>query len=122
MRAAVFSPVVVLLFAASVAPRVSAGGVDAQGAATPPPPLEGVRLNVPIPVVPDVEVFPGHVACSSASLSEVVVPIRNNHGDVVAVLDVDSAVNADFTSDDVKALEVLAGVISSHWNQWTWQP
>jgi len=57
MRAAVFSPVVVLLFAASVAPRVSAGGVDAQGAATPPPPLEGVRLNVPIPVVPDVEVF-----------------------------------------------------------------
>ena len=56
MRAAVFSPVVVLLFAASVAPRVSAGGVDAQGAATPPP-LEGVRLNVPIPVVPDVEVF-----------------------------------------------------------------
>lgn len=72
--------------------------------------------------VPDVEVFPGHVACSSASLSEVVVPIRNNHGDVVAVLDVDSAVKADFTSDDVKALESLAGVISARWNQWTWQP
>ena len=72
--------------------------------------------------VPDVEAFPGHVACSSASLSEVVVPIRNNDGDVVAVLDVDSAVKADFTPDDVKALESLAGVISSHWNQWTWQP
>ena len=71
--------------------------------------------------VPDVEAFPGHVACSSASLSEVVVPIRNNEGDVVAVLDVDSAVKADFNPDDIKALESLAGVISSHWNQWTWE-
>ena len=60
------------------------------------------------------------MACSSASLSEVVVPIRNNEGDV-AVLDVDSAVKADFNPDDVKALESLAGVISSHWNQWTWE-
>ena len=72
-------------------------------------------------VVPDVEAFPGHVACSSASLSEVVVPIRNNEGDVVAVLDVDSAVKADFAPDDVNALESLAWVISSHWNRWTWQ-
>jgi len=70
--------------------------------------------------VPDVEAFPGHVACSSASLSEVVVPIRNN-GDVVAVLDVDSAVKGDFTIDDVNALESLAEVISARWNQWTWQ-
>ena len=67
-------------------------------------------------------VLPRTCGVQFGSSSEVVVPIRNNHGEVVAVLDVDSAVKADFTSSDVKALELLAGVISSHWNRWSWQP
>ena len=72
-------------------------------------------------VVPNVHEFEGHVACSSASLSEVVVPVRDDRGQVVGVLDVDSAVKSDFAPDDVNAVESLAEVISSRWNQWTWQ-
>lgn len=41
-------------------------------------------------VVPDVEQFPGHIACSSQSKSEIVVPVHNLDGDVIAVLDIDS--------------------------------
>ena len=71
-------------------------------------------------VVPDVHAFPGHVACSSASLSEVVLPVRNSHGEVVAVWDIDSAEADDFAPDDVAALEGLTSVISSMWDSWTW--
>ncbi|MFT4777647.1 MAG: GAF domain-containing protein [Flavobacteriales bacterium] len=49
-----------------------------------------------IVLVPDVEAFPGHVACSSASKSEIVLPLRNTAGEVIAVLDVDSDVLNDF--------------------------
>ena len=41
-------------------------------------------------LVPDVEKFPGHIACSSASVSEIVVPVIDKNGNVLAVLDVDS--------------------------------
>jgi GAF domain-containing protein len=71
-------------------------------------------------VVPDVHAFPGHVACSSASLSEVVLPVRNSRGEVVAVWDIDSAEGDDFAPDDVAALEGLTSVISSMWDSWTW--
>ena len=57
-------------------------------------------------LVPDVEAFPGHIACSSDSKSEIVVPILNN-GLVVAVLDVDSDRLDDFDQDDQTALEQL---------------
>ena len=59
-------------------------------------------------VVEDVEKFPGHIACSSASRSEIVVPIfdRNNH--VVAVLDIDSEYLNTFDSTDKKWLEEVA--------------
>lgn len=57
-------------------------------------------------LVPDVEAFPGHIACSSDSKSEIVVPIVKN-GQVVAVLDVDSDRLADFDADDQHALEQL---------------
>lgn len=57
-------------------------------------------------LVPDVEVFPGHIACSSDSKSEIVVPIFKD-GEVVAVLDVDSDRLADFDADDQAALEQL---------------
>ena len=57
-------------------------------------------------LVPDVEQFPGHIACSSASRSEIVVPILKNN-EVVAVLDVDSDQLNDFDTDDQAALETL---------------
>jgi GAF domain-containing protein len=57
-------------------------------------------------LVPDVEEFPGHIACSSDSKSEIVVPILKN-GQVVAVLDVDSDQLNDFDLDDQAALERL---------------
>jgi L-methionine (R)-S-oxide reductase len=57
-------------------------------------------------LVPDVEEFPGHIACSSDSKSEIVVPVLKN-GEVVAVLDVDSDQLNDFDHDDQAALEQL---------------
>ena len=57
-------------------------------------------------LVPDVEAFPGHIACSSDTKSEIVVPIIKN-GNVVAVLDVDSDLFNDFDPDDQNALEQL---------------
>lgn len=58
-------------------------------------------------LVPDVEQFPGHIACSSESKSEIVVPVLNSKGDVIAVLDVDSNIVNDFDSADQIALEQL---------------
>lgn len=61
-------------------------------------------------IVPDVEAFPGHIACSSASRSEIVVPVVSR-GEVVMVLDVDSdALNA-FDETDQKFLEELVKFI-----------
>ena len=61
-------------------------------------------------IVPDVEKFPGHIACSSLSKSEIVVPvIRNN--EVVAVLDVDSIDLAQFDITDQEFLEVIVGFL-----------
>jgi L-methionine (R)-S-oxide reductase len=62
-------------------------------------------------VVDDVEKFPGHIACSSLSRSEIVVPlIRNN--EVIGVLDVDSEALAAFDDTDKKYLEEVVGLIS----------
>lgn len=55
-------------------------------------------------VVPDVEAFPGHIACSSASRSEIVVPMKKD-GRVVAVLDIDSEKLATFDEVDAKWLD-----------------
>jgi len=57
-------------------------------------------------VVPDVEQFPGHIACSSASRSEIVVPIRKD-GAVIAVLDIDSENLATFDETDRMWLEKI---------------
>lgn len=62
-------------------------------------------------VVPDVEQFPGHIACSSASRSEVVVPVFDRDGNVTMVLDVDSDQLNDFSEVDAKELEKIAGLI-----------
>ena len=60
-------------------------------------------------LVPDVEQFPGHIACSSASKSEIVVPIRRN-GEVTGVLDIDSEFLATFDETDQKWLEKIAAL------------
>jgi GAF domain-containing protein len=62
-------------------------------------------------LVPDVEKFPGHVACDSRSRSEVVVPVRNGEGDIMGVLDVDSDELAAFTAVDVQGLEAIVQLI-----------
>jgi len=56
-------------------------------------------------VVPDVEQFPGHIACSSESKSEIVVPVFNSNGKVIAVLDIDSERLATFDDVDRQYLE-----------------
>lgn len=61
-------------------------------------------------VVPDVEQFPGHIACSSASRSEIVVPIKKD-GKVVAVLDIDSAELNTFDEIDKKYLEEIVDAV-----------
>ena len=61
-------------------------------------------------VVPNVEDFPGHIACSSASKSEIVVPVFNRQ-EVVAVLDIDSERLNDFGEVDVLFLEETAGLL-----------
>lgn len=62
--------------------------------------------------VPDVDAFPGHIACSSQSRSEIVVPIVSNN-EVVAVLDVDSDILNDFNQDDVDGLTKVAALIAN---------
>ncbi len=62
-------------------------------------------------VVPDVEQFPGHIACSSSSRSEIVVPIYNNVGEVAAVLDIDSDRLGAFDSTDSLWLGRLAELL-----------
>ena len=57
--------------------------------------------------MPDVEQFPGHIACSSESRSEIVVPVFGNDGKVMAVLDIDSERLATFDDIDRKYLEEI---------------
>ena len=62
-------------------------------------------------VVPDVEEFPGHIACSSASKSEIVVPVHGAGGEVVAVLDIDSDRLATFDEEDRVWLERIVTLL-----------
>ena len=63
-------------------------------------------------VVPDVEQFPGHIACSSLSRSEIVVPVFSQDGSVRAVLDIDSKELATFDDVDRQYLEEICKLIS----------
>lgn len=63
-------------------------------------------------VVPDVELFPGHIACSSLSRSEIVVPVLSSAGEVWAVLDIDSKELATFDETDRLCLETICGLLS----------
>lgn len=66
--------------------------------------------NASTVTVPDVELFPGHIACSRASRSEIVVPIFKD-GKVIAVLDIDSAELDTFDDTDVFWLEKIAALL-----------
>ncbi|MBR4865784.1 MAG: GAF domain-containing protein [Clostridia bacterium] len=66
--------------------------------------------------VPDVHQFPGHIACDSASNSEIVIPIRVN-GRVVGVLDIDSPLFDRFSQADQAELEEFVGVIEGIWQE-----
>ena len=63
-------------------------------------------------VVPDVEQFPGHIACSSLSRSEIVVPVFDKAGEVVAVLDIDSKELATFDDTDREYLEKIVNLFA----------
>lgn len=62
-------------------------------------------------IVPDVEKFPGHIACSSLSKSEIVVPIFKDKN-IVAVLDVDSELSDQFDETDQQYLEEIVGLLN----------
>jgi L-methionine (R)-S-oxide reductase len=62
-------------------------------------------------VVEDVHLFPGHIACDSRSNSEIVVPLRNESGEIIGVLDVDSKENGSFDEVDREWLILIVGLI-----------
>jgi L-methionine (R)-S-oxide reductase len=63
-------------------------------------------------VVDDVHAFPGHIACDAASASEIVVPVRDAAGEVIAVLDVDSTLPAAFDDVDRRHLEAIVALLA----------
>lgn len=64
-------------------------------------------------IVPDVEQFPGHIACSSLSRSEIVVPLLNPVGEVYGEIDIDSKELDAFDAVDKRYLEKIAKIISN---------
>ena len=61
--------------------------------------------------VADVDAFPGHIACSSSTRSEIVLPVLNRAGDLLGVLDIDSDQVDAFTETDAKGLEDILGLV-----------
>ena len=70
-------------------------------------------------VVPHVDQFPGHIACSSASRSEIVVPIFDSQNSPIGVLDVDSDKLDDFGEADTVGLERLTSLIATRIAKWS---
>jgi L-methionine (R)-S-oxide reductase len=62
-------------------------------------------------LVPDVRQFPGHIACDSRSLSEIVVPYRDGRGNIAGVLDIDSDRLAQFDAVDARQLELIVAML-----------
>ncbi len=62
-------------------------------------------------VVPNVEEFPGHIACSSLSKSEIVLPIFDKNGEVAMVLDIDSDKLNDFSEADTEGLQMIVKIV-----------
>ncbi len=67
-----------------------------------------------VQLVDDVDAFPGHIACASSTRSEIVLPVWNNAGTLLGVLDIDSDQPAAFTQDDADALtDILAATFAN---------
>ena len=66
-----------------------------------------------IQLVPDVHEFPGHIACDADSNSEIVLPIKDDSGRVIAVLDIDSPVKARFCAEDASGLAETAKIVEN---------
>lgn len=64
-------------------------------------------------LVPDVHKFAGHIACDSASNSEIVIPLHNAEGKVVGVLDIDSPQFNRFSEEDREGLEAFAKILET---------
>ena len=60
-----------------------------------------------VQLVPDVEAFPGHIACAASTRSELVIPVRNGAGDLLGVFDIDSDLPDAFTEDDARELGAI---------------
>ncbi len=60
-----------------------------------------------VQLVADVDAFPGHIACASSTRSEIVLPVRNAAGEIIAVLDIDSDQPDAFTEGDAEALTAI---------------
>ncbi|MFC2116476.1 GAF domain-containing protein [Bacteroidota bacterium] len=70
----------------------------------------GINENKTL-IVPDVEKFPGHIACDSRSKSEIVIPIRDDDDRVIGVLDVDSKEPGFFDEIDAMGLELIVSLL-----------
>lgn len=64
-------------------------------------------------IVEDVHKFPGHIACDARSRSEIVIPVRDDNGSVIAVLDIDSTSCSNFDSVDAEELEKIVEMLKS---------
>jgi len=62
-------------------------------------------------IVPDVNKFPGHIACDPRSKSEIVIPVKNNRKEIIGVLDVDSNRLDNFDETDASHLESIATLV-----------
>ncbi|MBO9398016.1 GAF domain-containing protein [Shimia sp. R9_2] len=60
-------------------------------------------------LVPDVDAFPGHIACASSTRSELVLPVWNGNGDLLGVFDIDSNQPDAFTQEDADQLTAILG-------------
>ena len=70
----------------------------------------GINRGVTV-VVPDVHNFPGHIACDGRSASEIVVPLKNNDGQIIGVFDVDSSELNSFDDVDALWLEKIVSLV-----------
>ena len=64
-----------------------------------------------IQLIPDVDAFPGHIACAASTRSEIVLPVRNASGELIAVFDIDSDLPAAFNEEDARQLDAILGSV-----------
>jgi GAF domain-containing protein len=64
-----------------------------------------------VQLVPDVDAFPGHIACSSSTRSEIVLPVRNAAGSLIGVFDIDSDQPDAFTTTDADGLQAILDAV-----------